>query len=143
MMDRRTFVWGSLGGAASTFLPLLSCTSQTSAVPVPSGDPKLPGKLSPPHSLSLIHDATTLRELGEKYRQLVPRENRESRLVDLLLTNVQGERVARSSDSLFLQDLLKEQIEYDVMTGNTVVIQGWVLSITEARQCALFSLTQS
>ena len=134
MMDRRTFVWVSLGGAASTFLPLLSCNPR---------DPKLPGKLSPPHSLSLIHDATTLRELGEKYRQLVPRENRESRLVNLLLTNVRGERVARSSDSLFLQDLLKEQIEYDFMTGNTVVIQGWVLSTTEARQCALFSLTQS
>jgi hypothetical protein len=29
------------------------------------------------------------------------------------------------------------------MTGNTVVIQGWVLSTTEARQCALFSLARS
>lgn len=134
MMDRRTFVWVSLGGAASTFLPLLSCNS---------GDPELRGKLSSPHSLSHMHDTTTLRELGEKYRQLVPGENRESRLVDLLLTNVQGERVPRSSDSLFLQDLLKEKIEYDFMTGNTVVLQGWVLSTTEARQCALFSLAQS
>lgn len=133
-MDRRTFVRLSLGGAASTFLPLVSCNL---------GDPELRGKLSPPHSLSHIHDATTLRELGERYRQLVPGENRESRLVDQLLTNVQGERVARSSDSLFLQDLLREKIEYDFMTGNTVVIQGWVLSTTEARQCALFSLARS
>lgn len=133
-MNRRTFVRVSLGGAAYTVLPLTSCIS---------GDPELRGKLSPPHSLSRIHDATTLRELGEKYRQLVPAEKRESRLVDLLLTNAQGERVPRSSDSLFLQDLLKEKTEYDFMTGNTVVIQGWVLSTTEARQCALFSLTQS
>lgn len=129
-MDRRTFVRVSVGGAAYFLLPLTSCNS---------GDPELRHKLSTPRSLSRIHDTTTLRELGEQYRQRVPAENQESRLVDLLMTNAKGEPVPRSSDSAFLQDSLKERIEYDFMTDDIVVIQGWVLATTEARQCALLS----
>jgi hypothetical protein len=35
----------------------------------------------------------------------------------------------------------EEQIKNDFGTGNVVIIDGWILAITEARQCALFSLT--
>ena len=31
----------------------------------------------------------------------------------------------------------------DFDDGRTVVVDGWILSATEARQCALYSLTQA
>jgi hypothetical protein len=33
-----------------------------------------------------------------------------------------------------------ELVRSDFAEGRTVVVHGWVLSVTEARQCALFSL---
>jgi len=34
---------------------------------------------------------------------------------------------------------LEESIKNDFETGNTVIVDGWILSRTEARQCALLS----
>jgi hypothetical protein len=33
-----------------------------------------------------------------------------------------------------------ELVSADFVNGNTVVVDGWILATTEARQCALFSL---
>jgi hypothetical protein len=35
---------------------------------------------------------------------------------------------------------IDDQIRDDFTAGRTVVVDGWVLSVTEARQAALFSL---
>ena len=35
---------------------------------------------------------------------------------------------------------LENQVRNDFSAGRTVILNGWVLSVTEARQCALFSL---
>jgi len=35
---------------------------------------------------------------------------------------------------------VNEQVQLDFARGRTVMLNGWVLSVTEARQCALFSL---
>jgi hypothetical protein len=40
-----------------------------------------------------------------------------------------------------LATTLDQQIKNDFITGNMVMVDGWILSVTEARQCALFSLT--
>ncbi len=37
--------------------------------------------------------------------------------------------------------MMSEKVQADFDNGETVVVRGWVLSRTEARQCALFSLT--
>jgi hypothetical protein len=36
---------------------------------------------------------------------------------------------------------IRSQIQADFAADRTVMLDGWVLSVTEARQCALFSLT--
>jgi hypothetical protein len=64
-----------------------------------------------------------VRALGRRYRELVP-------AVDLFAL-----RPRRSTVS----DLVRD----DFAGGRTIVIDGWVLSVTEARQCALFSLLPS
>ena len=33
-----------------------------------------------------------------------------------------------------------DQVRDDFANGRTVLVNGWVLAVTEARQCALFSL---
>ena len=76
-----------------------------------------------------------VRELGAHYRASAPNENSASAL-----------RAALSSghgpqDSTIKNGSLDAQIRDDFAAGRTVMIDGWVLSVTEARQAALFSLT--
>jgi hypothetical protein len=39
-----------------------------------------------------------------------------------------------------LEKSIDDTVHEDFAAGRTVVVDGWVLSVTEARQCALFSL---
>jgi hypothetical protein len=73
-----------------------------------------------PRDLLQLLGPDSVRALGRRYRELVP-------AVDLVAL-----RPRRSSVS----DLVRD----DFARGRTIVVRGWVLSVTEARQCALFSL---
>jgi len=59
----------------------------------------------------------------------------------LLLTDDAGKSVS-SSDTTLLKTVLNDKVKSDFEKGNTVNVKGWVLSETEARQCAVYSLTQ-
>ena len=75
-----------------------------------------PGKPMP-EMLSSLTDKKTLREIGHEYLKQYPAEKNQ------------------------LQDLIVPQnVQSDFSKGNIVVIKGWVLSVTEARQCALLTL---
>lgn len=65
-------------------------------------------------------------ELGMEYRRMTPRENSVKSLSAAI-------RPGKSQS-------LKPVIQEDFATGRTIIVKGWVLSVTEARQCALFSL---
>lgn len=70
-----------------------------------------------PEMLSSLADKKTLREIGHEYLKLFPAEKNQ------------------------LQDLITNQnVQNDFSKGNIVVIKGWVLAVTEARQCALLTL---
>ena len=90
--------------------------------------------LAEPELLSYIWDGNTISEIGEMYRKQVSSENSERKLVSLILNN--------ASSDLTTSEMLRQQITYDYKSGDTVMVGGWILSRTEARQCALFSLTQ-
>jgi hypothetical protein len=70
----------------------------------------------------------------------IPVESKEDQLVDLLLIDETGKSISRSSDLSTINSLENQKIKHDFDTEKTIVVKGWVLSITEARQCALFSL---
>lgn len=89
--------------------------------------------LAQPKSLSLIWDNQTISDIGNRYRSQVPRENKERALVKQLLAE---------ADSRNLSLSLEGKIKRDFETGNTIMVDGWILSITEARQCALSSTIQ-
>ena len=75
-----------------------------------------PGKAMP-EMLSALADKGALRQIGRHYLEQYPAEKDQ------------------------LQALLRNaDVQNDFIKGNVVVIKGWVLSVTEARQCALLSL---
>jgi len=66
-----------------------------------------------------------VRAIGAQYRRLVPAENDRLRL-----------RAAILAPRMSIAAMVRRDFE----TGRTVLVNGWVLAATEARQCALFSL---
>lgn len=67
-----------------------------------------------------------VRELGMEYRRMASGESD----VPSLSAAIQQKN----------NETLETGIRKDFATGQTVIVKGWVLSVTEARQCALFSL---
>lgn len=82
--------------------------------------------LAEPQSLSLLWDAKTIRAIGSLYRKDFPSEKSERSLVKLLTPTP-----------------TEDTITSDFKKGRVVVIDGWILSVTEARQCALASAQQA
>jgi hypothetical protein len=72
---------------------------------------------------------------------LVPGENREI-LIEVLAENI-DHRIDESTDSNLVNSVLEKKVRQDFQENKTVVVDGWILSVTEARQCALFSLSQN
>ena len=90
------------------------------------------GALDQP-SLVATLGADRVRELGAHYRAQTPNEN-SGETLRALINNTRGSKLLRRS----IDDAIHDDFAY----GRTVLVDGWVLSITEARQAALFSLSQ-
>lgn len=124
-MKRRSFIVLASAGVAVLAVPTLVYSLHEN---------KIDSILFQPHSLASIWDTDTMNTIGLNYMLKVPKESRERVLVKHLMGNSNGEEGA-------LSDNLDQQIKNDFLTGNTVMVDGWILSVTEARQCALLSLT--
>ncbi len=129
-MKRRTFIDLSTFSAASVVVLLQNGCAEKA---IKKG-------LGEPLSLSYILDAKTIRETGLAYREQFPSENNKKKLA-YLLTNQNS--LADNTDPRTIRSILDKKSQEDFENGKTVVVNGWVLSETEARQCALFSLLQS
>ncbi len=129
-MKRRNFIQLSAFAAAAISLPLLHSCS-----------PSLTKQaMSQPLFLSRLFDENTIKETGKAYLKKASSENDEDKLVQLLAGN---NNIINSKDEKSIHQYLDKKIHDDFETGNTVLVKGWVLAVTEARQCALFSLIQS
>ncbi len=95
-------------------------------------DIKFDKTLAQPQFLSMIWDTSMISAIGNKYRLQIPNEKKERSLVKLLLADA-----SIGSDTSTLS--IDQKIKKDFEAGNTVTVDGWILSVTEARQCALFS----
>ena len=123
-MERRAFVRLSAYTALVLTLPFAhSCTSK------PEDDP-----LAMPLLFSHITDVKTITEAGLAYRKMARNEDNKAKLAQLLSGG------APTTDKHTIQSLLDKQVEQDFSSGKIVTVGGWVLSLTEARQCALFSI---
>jgi hypothetical protein len=79
-----------------------------------------------------------VRELGARYRAATPYENSVRSLRAAIPNTERRALLLRWTP----RGSIENQIRDDFAAGRTVLVDGWVLSATEARQCALFSLTQ-
>ena len=132
-MKRRTFVKLATATTVALYLPGLSCRSKESGFVT---------ILSQPNFLQHICDAKTLHEIGEAYQHQAKEEDNKTTLVKLLSTDSEGKPIDESADSSSVAAMLDQKIQMDFDQDKTVVVDGWVLSVTEARQCALYSLTE-
>jgi hypothetical protein len=126
-MKRRNFVILSGIGAAALSLPMACARFR-----VPEYDPLL----AEPQLLSFIWDTETMVDMGARYRELAPQEDSEGELVSLLLQDT-----SEPADETF--QFVHKRVTADYETNNLVMLEGWMLSRTEARQCALLSLIQT
>jgi len=113
LMDRREFLCLSLGAAVLT----VPAREDAAAAAAAAAHPDLLSVLGP----------EPVRDIGLQYRRLVPEENDSMRLRAAILAPLPRMPIVAT-------------VRRDFETGRTVLVNGWVLAATEARQCALFSL---
>ena len=126
-MKRRLFVKLSAFTAMALTLPLAESCSGSKEMAV-----------AQPYLFSQLADDKTINEAGQAYRKTHTAEDNKEKLLQLLLI---GKDATLSKGEL--QAMLDKQVTADFKQGNTLVVKGWVMSITEARQCALYSLLKS
>jgi hypothetical protein len=93
-----------------------------------------------PTFLVHIMDRKSLLVTGQQYLKQVPAENSGDKLEKILLDNP---ALPGSADAQTMQAYFTKKTADDFANKQTVVVDGWVLSATEARQCALFALSES
>jgi hypothetical protein len=113
-MKRRNFLLLTIAGGVAAVSPF--CKPR-----------RIPDALTQPLFLSTICDIQTLKQIGTKYRAATPAEASEDVLAQLLTTD--GNQ----------PEQLTNKVRDDFAADRTVTIDGWVLAVTEARQCALYS----
>ena len=133
-MKRRSFIHVSLYSGAAITISYFGCGTASEVANRPWVQPQL---------LSHICDAKTMREIGASYREKFSNETHQKQLINILLTDSTNKVAPTTSEEAVINSLLEQKIQKDFETGNTIIIKGWILSVTEARQCALFSLTQN
>jgi len=117
-MERRRFLKASVAGGALA-LPIVSLLAACS-----NDGP-------PPEAIEkFFPDSAEVSRLGRAYRVSFPGEN-DSEILRSLLAELAELSVAEAA------------IQADFLNGDVVMLDGWILSRTEGRLCALFSLGES
>lgn len=93
--------------------------------------------IAQPEFLSHIFDEKTMLATGQVYLKQNPDENSKNKLADLLMNN---KSVTSSMDANSIHSYFDNKVKQDFANGKIAVVDGWILSVTEARQCALYSL---
>jgi hypothetical protein len=122
-MNRRSFL--HVAGVAAVGV-VASCTTPTEYDERSLGRPEL---------LAALGDGP-VRAIGARYRALPAAERDAAALRSAILASrpISARLFGASSPSV------SELVRDDFTHGRTVVLDGWVLALTEARQCALYSL---
>lgn len=77
--------------------------------------------------------------IGQNYLRCTPQEAEPNTLASLMLTN--GQKLPHDPDTL--RHYIRERIRQDFTDGHLTDVEGWILSRTEARLCAMAVLTAS
>jgi len=129
LVKRRQFIKLSALSAGAFSIPFLHGCNSTS----------FNKAVAQPLFLSRIFDAKTMQATGLAYIKQKPAEDSKSKLAYLLADN----SINETTDAKTVHTFYDNKVKDDFTSLKTVIVNGWVLAVTEARQCALYSLTQS
>lgn len=129
-MKRRTFIIAAAATAVAITVP---------AVYYSRNHKKTYNPLVMPEILGQFCDESLIRAIGEEYSRQTG-ENQAGTIKALLLQAENGAVVAEK-DRNAVAALLKKKTEAEFSARSTMIMKGWIITRTEARQCALFSLT--
>lgn len=121
-MDRRDFL--RIAGASALGAAVSGCAAGPGFDERELGQPELLAAIGP----------DSVRAIGARYRAMTRAGD-----VDSLRAAIERSRPWESR-VLGRRLTLADQARADFDAGYTVVVNGWILSVTEARQCAIFSL---
>lgn len=123
-MKRRTFIKGSVVSSAAIIPFVYSCSSGTFSYD---------HAIAEPVYLSMIWDTEKILSTGEQYITVKPKNKREKQLVKKLLEGV-------NTTGLNQLDEVNNKVINDFKNNKTIILDGWILSETEAQQCALLTI---
>jgi hypothetical protein len=116
------------------FVNLAAYTATALAFPLANGCSNKQIKIeSQPLLFSHLVAVKTIVQTGVAYRRANRNEDDKNKLKELLSPGNNPDARA----------MLDNEVKNDFKTGKITIVKGWVLSVTEARQCALFSILQS
>lgn len=91
--------------------------------------------IATPESLTSIWGPEAIIGIGSRYRERWPEENNAT-----FLKKTIRQKTGDGQDMVLAIQLA---VQEDFRMGETVIIDGWILARTEARQCALYSLIKT
>jgi hypothetical protein len=129
-MNRSKFLWLSFTGSISLYLPLHSCSSKKYADKA----------WVRPVVLSKICDDNMIRDIGKDYYQKFSNKADQENIADQIFAPRVSRDIISTKHTQELIYQIDQKIKQDFEAGRIVVLKGWILSQTEALQCALFHL---
>lgn len=131
-IGRRGFIATALGLAAATVTARFDLTRRAIG-----GDPATDGE----RLARAFASPESAAELGHAYLATVPAERSRALLVDRIAAALpNGYSVVHTGDDATLLSLLAQRFQDDFKAGDTVTVDGWVVSRTQARLCGLAAL---
>ena len=128
-MDRRQFLRvTAIGAVTGLSVPVVGAAARG------AGDRTLRALAYP--DLLAVLGAERVHAIGVSYREATPAE----RDADALRTAIAIARTPEGAGGEHARLDSRALVARDFADERTVLVDGWVLSVTEARQCALFSL---
>lgn len=108
-----------------------------SALARPAGDvsPPLASRLG-----RLFSNGESARVIGQRYLDLAPGEANLERLMALICHSEENYARLAHTDTEQLRAMLLGQQRADFARGRTIMIDGWILSETEVRLCAVAAI---
>lgn len=93
-----------------------------------------------PLVLSNFLNEASLRSVGKSYLSAHPEDNSGIKLSNEITKDISSYS-SKPGDETEMAQAIEKQVEMEFKSGRLLNLQGWVMSETEARQCALLSLS--
>ena len=87
-----------------------------------------------PELLLMLDNPLAVKEIGQAYLDRYPDNQNKNALIRSLDVRFGSVR------SKYLKAHISQCVRDDFALGNTIQLKGWILSHSEAQQCALFSM---